>query len=124
MIVRADRAYIDRSEPSAAEVRGLAEPDRGIANIGMVGIIDERDRSIAQQRRKALVKPGLQPGDAGAAGFGSVRHGGSFVASATHGADRDGTAGSQEGGRNRRPARPERIGQSPPPPHPTRPPPR
>src|SRR3546814_17865596 len=85
MIVRADRAYIDRSEPTAAEVRGLAEPDRGIANIGMVGIIDERDPSIAPQRRKALVKPGLQPGDAGAACFRSVRHGVSFGSSAPTG---------------------------------------
>src|SRR3546814_11239203 len=74
MIVRADRAYKDRSEPSAAEVRGLAEPARGIANIGMDGIIYKRTRSIAQQRRKPTAKTALNTGYARHAGSENGRH--------------------------------------------------
>ena len=41
---------------------------------------DRLVQAAADQWRQALVDPGLQPGDAGARGFGSVRHGGPSIA--------------------------------------------
>src|SRR3546814_11458127 len=52
MIVRADRAYIDRSEPSAAEVRGVAAPEIGRASSRERGCRSRRVSGVAVPSKK------------------------------------------------------------------------